>query len=295
MIRYPKALDQIEDAIEAKTGGWLQRATERTRLFSRLGRYAEKYVDDAGTEQNASAFWSEVKPVYLRRQYNKCVYCESRLEGGGAALVHWDLEHFRPKSNVRKWPKKPLYDFPTGEAWPGGYYLLAYHPLNYAASCKPCNTSFKSDYFPIAAARISGSTDPRYYRDEQPYLVYPLGEEDEDPEELITFVGAEAYPKHALDADPRRFRRARLMIDFFGLNRDGLVADRADCLLDIWSHVKLADTGDTFARRRLDRKRSVRAAFASCVRCFLALCATDRSRAGALIPELEKIVDLWQA
>lgn len=295
MIRYPEALDQLDAAVEAESPGWSVKAMERTALFDRLEGYSEDYTAEDGTRHKPSSFWSDVKPVFMRRQHNKCIYCESKLEGEAFSTVQWDLEHFRPKRNVRAWPAKKsafLYDFPTGGDWDAGYYLLAYHLQNYAAACKTCNSPFKSDYFPIAADRVSGGTHPDHYAAEGAYLVYPLGTVDQDPEELITFEGVTAIPRPVREQDEAGWRRARLTIDFFGLNRDGLLARRAWWLLHaVWPSVTNADRGDETAIRSLERIRSERAPFSSCARCFLSVCEQDRERAAALVPIFEHIVD----
>jgi hypothetical protein len=291
MIRYPQALNGVEVAVEVEAPGWLERAETRTAVFAELQRYTEVGTD----AKKLTPFWGEVKPIFMRRQHHKCVYCETKLEGEVFAEIQWDLEHFRPKSRVRAWPDRKsafVYDFPTGEASDSGYYLLAYHLHNYAAACKTCNSPFKSDYFPIAGSRVTAAAHPDNYEAEQPYLVYPLGSTGPDPEELITFDGVEAVPRPSRDVDESGWRRARLIIDFFGLNRDGLVAKRAWWLLQaVWPSLRGAEAGDATAVEYVDRACSARAPYASCSRCFIALYEQDRAAAVALIRVLKRIVD----
>jgi hypothetical protein len=297
MIRYPDALFNLEMAIEIEAKDWLQKALERTEKFVALNQYAEEYIETDGTTKKLAPFWGDVKPVFMVRQSNKCLYCEKKLEG--KSPIECDLEHFRPKSNVRAWPPKKStlsYDFPLGDVPEKGYFLLAYHLHNYGAACKTCNSPYKSDFFPVAAARVSGQRDPAAYLVEEPYLVYPLGQLDEDPEDLIAFDGVRAIPRHNRTVDERKWRRGRVMIDFFGLNRDGLLADRADWLVSaIWSQFLLAETGDLAAIQRLENAKKPSKRFTNCTRCFLNLCATDRAAAEAMIPLLEKIVDTMES
>jgi len=298
MIRYASALDQLEAAVEAEAPGWAARAETRTSILRDLKAYAEEYVDAAGEKKKLSAFWGEVKQVYMRRQYKKCVYCETKLEGARFATVQWDLEHFRPKGNVRRWPPKKSaesYGFEPGEDWPDGYYLLAYHLRNYAAACKTCNSPFKSDYFPVTAARVGSMPHPEDYQAEEPLLLYPLGASDADPETLITFFGAEARPRSPEPGEPghnpSQWRRGRVLINFFGLNRDGLVYNRAWWLLNaVWPNFKLAELGDADGVKNVERARSERAPFTACSRRFLELCEEDRPEAAGLIPVLEEII-----
>jgi len=295
MIRYSDALDQIELTVETEAPGWLEKAAQRTALFSSLERYTEDYVDADGARRKPASFWSEVKPVFMRRQHNKCIYCETKLEGEAFSTVQWDLEHFRPKGNVRAWPGKKatfLYDFPTGSDWEAGYYLLAYHLHNYAAACKTCNSPFKSDYFPIAAARVSGGAHPEDYAAEGAYLVYPLGNVDQDPEELVTFDGVTATPRPLREQDEADWRRARVLIDFFGLNRDGLVAKRAWWLLHaVWPSFQAAKREEETALRNVNRLRSARAPYTNCTKCFLEVCNENPQKAEAMVSVFESIIE----
>ena len=61
----------------------------------------------------------------------------------------YDLEHFRPKREVTRWPTTASgfqYEFETGEGAAGGYPWLAYDCLNYLVSCKTCNQDNKRTY-----------------------------------------------------------------------------------------------------------------------------------------------------
>lgn len=293
MIRYDIPLADLLAAIDAESPNWRTRAAERTKLFRDLGKYAEEWTDPAGTKHNLEPFWSEVKPVYMRFQRNKCIYCETRLEGQQSGVIQWDLEHFRPKGNVRRWPHANgphHYDFGTGDAHPSGYYLLAYHPGNYAAACKTCNSPYKSDYFPIRAVRVSGKEHPADYTAEDAFLVYPIGSDDADPEDLIAFDGAEAIPLHP--TDPVEGTRARIIIDFLGLNRDALQYGRAWHLrYNVWPNYRMAMDGDADALKILDIFKSKRAPYTNCVRCFVALCDTDRAEAEKHLPIFENIIE----
>lgn len=291
MIRYPKALDSIQEAIPQD---WLDRAEERTAFFVEQQCYLEQYTDARGKTRKLTPFWSEVKRVYMRRQYNKCIYCETKLEGSDYAIVQWDMEHFRPKSNVRKW-QKFTYSFSTGDDWPSGYYRLAYHLHNYAVACKTCNSSFKSDYFPVAAARIADKPDPADYRAEEAFLVYPLGVFDEDPEDLLTFEGVTVFPTYTKTQHLWKWKRGQIIIDFFGLNRDGLHEARARWLLQtVWPNIVLAAQGNVDAASALELLRSEKSQFTNCVRCFLTKCEADLSVGEKMLPVFRKILSVME-
>ncbi len=212
MIRYSISSSDILATVATRKPEWEAKARERTQVFVQAGGYVKQ-----------SDFWGDVKSVFIDLQYGKCIYCETFGEDGENSSIQWDLEHFRPKSNVRAWRSRS-FTFPLGDPLPSGYYLLAYHLGNYAASCKTCNSPFKSDYFPIEGDRVIGGATPDAHTSEKAFLVYPIGEKAENPEEFITFRGAQAEPVNGS-------RRGEVMIDFLGLNRDGLQAARARWLM----------------------------------------------------------------
>ncbi|RWB97252.1 MAG: hypothetical protein EOQ56_22945 [Mesorhizobium sp.] len=266
MIRYSYDSAEIETAITALDKKWLQKAKDRTAKFMALGRYEE-----------ASAIWSTVKPVFIKLQHDKCIFCEQRLEGGAYGPVVWDLEHFRPKSTVAAWPdatRHPGLDYANlGTGSNAGYYWLAYELRNYAASCKVCNTIFKLNWFPVAKARASAPTD--VLKDEDPLLCYPLGDMDENPEDLVTFVLTTAVPKHRTG---HRNLRGRIIIDFFGLNkRDNIHRDRAQMIGSIGTLLSDRDRGAASPEvlALLDQLSEPHIPHAACVRAFRRLWEDD--------------------
>ena len=124
MIRYPVTEAELEQRVDAAVASWRSRAATRTARFIAAGGYDE-----------SSSIWSEIKPVFMKLQNDKCAYCERQLasaDSGGA--VEHDLEHFRPKSSVVVWPDGAGVSFATGTASPAGYFWLAYHLLNYSVA-----------------------------------------------------------------------------------------------------------------------------------------------------------------
>ena len=185
-----------------------------------------------------SALWSEIKPVYVRLQHGKCAFCERLLGADEVAAYESDVEHFRPKKGVRPWPPpQPIGDAPYPADLPStpgkgaGYRQLPYHELNYMVACKTCNTRCKANFFPVAKKHQFSATDPlSLHKAEEPYLIYPLGDLDEDPEFIVTFQGLKAIPAPP-SSDGYRFNRARIVIAFFLLNdlarEDQLLLERA--------------------------------------------------------------------
>jgi hypothetical protein len=212
------------------------------------------------------------------------------------ASVEIHLDHFRPKSGVRRWPSAETiaelgltYDFETGEESAAlGYRLLAYHPLNYAAACGTCNSPLKADCFPIGGgARMLDGADPALMGNEEPLVIYPIGEIDEDPEALIRFVGF--VPVSVAAVDGPEGRRARVTIDLFRLGpdqgRDDLIGERSVIIRPLYHHlVSVADADSTterhhFAAREIGRLTSTASPHTNCARSFVRLFAQDRALA----------------
>jgi len=98
-------------------------------------------------------------------------------------------------------------------------------------ACKTCNTRCKGNYFPVAKTHQFAAADPLGLRhNEQPYLIFPLGGLDDDPETLITFMDCKAVPARP-SSDVYAWNRARITIAFFLLNdpsrEDQLILERA--------------------------------------------------------------------
>ncbi|WP_428150911.1 hypothetical protein [Brevundimonas sp.] len=273
MIRYPYDATEVEKAIARLDRRWKAKAAERTEKLIKKARYAER-----------SAIWSTVKPVFMKLQHEKCIFCEQRFEGGLYGPVAWDLEHFRPKSNVAIWPdpgRHPelAYEVDLGQASDAGYYWLAYELQNYAASCKVCNTIFKLNFFPVTQPRAQATATADLLAAEEALLCYPLGDTDEDPEDLVTFILTTAVPRHNSGA---KALRGQVIIDFLGLNkRDGIHVIRAQMIAAAGNLLAERDRGGA-SQAVLDGIEELKEAnvpHASCVRAFLGLWDSDRATA----------------
>ena len=276
MIRVPIARNKLEALIEEKNPGWLARAKTKT---------AE--IENSHNRQITN-IWSPIKPVYMTLQHSKCIYCERELE---SQPIEQDVEHFRPKNNVKRWPvprwMKEEEDIHIQQPRTGsenGYRLLAYHPLNYAAACKTCNSICKRDYFPVAGSRKSMAKNPARMRVEKAYLIYPLGDFDDDPEELIDFHGLSPQAKAS-----RGFKRKRALvtIDLFKLDdairRKGLLRDRASKIEYLYLALRSSQSGDMDEAEKghqaVSRLINPGNGHTNCLKCFKKLFETDREEA----------------
>lgn len=277
MIRIHITETDLERLVDAAVPNWRKRAGDRTKKFIAAGRYDEK-----------KGIWSEVKAVFMDLQHHKCAYCERKLaapDHGGS--VEHDLEHFRPKSSVEVWPDGSRFKFATGTASPAGYFWLAYHLLNYSVACKKCNSGLKSNYFPVASPRGSSSATPAdLTASEQPFLVYPLGDLDDDPAAVIAFDGHSVVP--AKRTGPRR-RRADVTIHFFRLNtREELLRERAEVVAHLDHYLGTIESKREPAVRKADAREAVirmrrpSSPHSACAFAFTELYRQDRPLARAI-------------
>lgn len=286
MIRYATSQADLEAKVDAAVPTWRGRAATRTAKFVTAGKYEE-----------SSAIWSEIKPVFMAVQHDKCAYCERQLasaDSGGA--VEHDLEHFRPKSSVAVWPDGSAFAFPTGTPSPAGYFWLAYHLLNYSVACKKCNTGLKLNFFPVPGTRGAAAKSPTdLAAAEKPFLVYPIGELDDDPAEVITFEGLNAIP--AKKTGPRR-RRADVTIRFFRLNtREELLRQRATLLDSLGNHLETINDPTTpparvtAVKKTVERMLKPTAQHSACVAAMTRLYVSNVAQARALIDAARAYLD----
>ncbi|MCP5046227.1 MAG: hypothetical protein GY940_03590 [bacterium] len=291
MIRFNVTYNQLLKLIKEHDDSWLNHAQNKTETFRQLGKYEE-----------GKNIWRRVVRVYMNLQHNKCPFCERKLEGAKTGGTReFDIEHFRPKSSVNAWPSKKIIkefklpaDFPRSAGSSTGYYLLPYHPLNYTVSCKPCNSSLKSNYFPIKGERDLENDDPRQLGKEKPYLVYPLGDNDEDPEKIIKYNGVMAVP---VSLSGHNYDRARVIIVFFRLNvREGYFAERAEKISHMFQslenyHCSPSQRHRKLAKRAIAKLTSEKSPHTNCARSFKKLYETNKPNALKMIDGIMKYLE----
>ena len=291
MIGYRITKAQMEALIEAEAPGWLHKVATRTAGFHQKGFYDE-----------TSSIWSEVKVVYMRLQGDcKCAYCERKLESIDFGKIEQDVDHFRPKGRVREWNlPKALTDLGIkATAVPDedrGYFLLPYHPFNYAASCKPCNSALKKDYFPIAGKYSLMGDDPKKLLAEKPFLIFPVGGFDDEPEELIRFHGVSPQP---VAANGHNRERALVTIEFFKLDdeakRKNLLRERAVIIIALHPQLEKLAGGATGnakveAQRLVEGFTAPNSAHTNCARSYRDLFQNDRAEAKEVFDGAFKLI-----
>ena len=276
MIRYDVDADDLQARVEQHARGWTARAATRTEAFRERRRYEE-----------GTSIWSEVKPVFMELQGDgKCCFCERKFESGNLGRYELDIEHFRPKDSIRNWPcPQSLVDDGVTLTTPpdanNGYYLLSYDLLNYAVACKPCNSGLKKGYFPIGGAYDADGDDPREMTAEQPWLIYPIGRLDVDPEDVITFDGL--LPQSRC-ADHLLQLRGLVTIEFFHLDdvigRKNLMLERAMIVRLLYDElIQATDQESADAAALVEEMLAPTALHANCSRSFARLFRSDRDRA----------------
>ncbi len=292
MIAYRVTQVQLEMLIEAESSGWLKKAATRTAGFREKNCYEE-----------SSTIWSDVKAVYMRLQGDcKCAYCERKLELTPFGKIEQDVEHFRPKGRIRAWklPKSLKEQGVLVTTVPDekrGYFLLPYHPLNYLAACKPCNSLLKKDYFPIAGEYdLTGDDPAQLHITEKLLLICPIGDFDHAPEDFIRFHGVSPQA-----VAPNGFNRERALvtIEFFKLDdateRKNLFRERASIIVALHPQLeKLADgtteRGKDDAQQLVEGFTSPKSAHTNCARSFRDLFHNNRAEAKAVFDSASKLI-----
>lgn len=284
MIRYSISLYDLVNRINALKPTWIKRAYERTQLYITAKDFT------GGTD-----FWGEIKSIYIELQHEKCAYCETKLQGAMLASKVHEVEHYRPKQSVAAWPNNNISywagfkpSWPVGQESKTGYYKLAYHPLNYAIACTRCNSTLKSNYFPVRGKRKTAGDHPSKMLAELPLLVYPISSVDpDDPADLITFQGVLAVPKHSSGA---AYERAITNIEFFQLNHEDLTSRRAQEISKLW--MALEEVSNPRSKKSGEKAKKIAAnicspssQFTSCMNAFRKLYQNN-------YVEAEQIADL---
>jgi hypothetical protein len=116
---------------------------------------------------------------------------------------------------------------------------------------------------------------------ERPFLPYPLGDVDEDPEDVITFDGVIAIPRKR---NGPRWRRAKVTIAFFQLNlREELLRERARSLVALDNALAILESDSQAerveqAQEDVRRLRSTASPHAGCVRAACQTYVENRAR-----------------
>ena len=156
----------------------------------------------------------------------------------------------------------------------------------------------KLDRFPIAGPRAATVSEiAALNSDEQPFLIFPLGTNDDNPRDLIGFRGAVPFVKAKSGF---RRQRAQVTIDFFHLadpKREELYRDRFELIRNLWGSIKIANATNSNpeeiadAQTTLEVLRSARSAHSSCASAFVKLFEQDPTKAFQVAQEAAKYLN----
>ena len=302
MIQYPVALRELSrivsrqlptirnrDGKPRKNGriAWRLQARQQTQQL----RGTRAYNVDRENE-----IWPDLKDIFERVQGGKCAFCEKKLPVHKSGRVEGDIEHYRPKNGVVAWPTTHL--IPIGRQDADCYYLLAFHLRNYLLACGICNQDYKRNYFPIAGPRCPAhSCRPRDLAAERPYLLHPLDPNEENPEELIEFIGIVPIPRAAKGSPS--YWRAVVTIELLGLtggNRLDLDLERAETIARVFLALELRaiDGNDPVAAKTVSDLTNDAMPHRNCARSFKRLYDNDPSVAAYTAQQALKFVDSVQ-
>ena len=236
-----------------------------------------------------SSPWSEIKPIFVGLQFGKCGYCETRVQYSLSTNKYdSDIEHFRPKNRTTSWLPNGNSSVLMGYA--DGYFWLATKVENYLLSCKTCYSELKGNNFPIAGhVGRNKQTVRSLNAKEKPYLIFPIGTIDDDPETLIEWHGLIPKPVFSEALDSYGFWRAKVTIELFQLDlREDLLQQRAEQLLLLWEALSSNDlTRLEQLNKQLDDNRTPHAA---CIRAFLRLFLVNPDAAKVRVQEAQDIL-----
>ncbi|QPN66247.1 hypothetical protein [Synechococcus sp. CBW1006] len=165
-----------------------------------------------------TSLWRELKEWLLALSHGKCWFSEAR-----DCFSYWDVEHFRPKKNVRNVRGS------SGE----GYWWLAFDWHNFRI-CGNVGNRKKGAYFPLrdGCPHVGPLGDLRY---EQPLLLDPADEDD--PNLLFFNLEGEAIPEpHVTDAWERD--RVEYSVERYKLDYPPLSNSRKLVWAECWSQVQ---------------------------------------------------------
>lgn len=153
--------------------------------------------------------WTEnkVKAFLYQYQHGKCCYCERKRD-----KREMDVEHFRPKAEVKKNKNHQ------------GYWWLAYEWDNLLLSCKTCNTK-KGTQFPLQNEQSRAFTPKDDLKKEKPFLINPL---TENPEDFIEYDCLESTIM--IKAIGKNERGKRTVNELTGINNLEVLKNRAEHL-----------------------------------------------------------------
>lgn len=182
--------------------------------------------------------WTDFKSVFAEAQHGKCGFCEAKVLVTGFG----DVEHYRPKAEVRDLPKDraDLGTHVLHTATPCGrtrgtlvavvgYWWLAYTWENWLFACTLCNQTYKANFWPVCESpRVAHAEHCEHH--ETPLLLSPF--DGPNP------VKALAYSRDGLISERDRSPWGTATIDTCGLDRFELAQERGKIARMVFAYLE---------------------------------------------------------
>ena len=138
----------------------------QTKGLTETNRLKQLFLQEEDYEKGIKVFefdnkiygHSTVKKVLLTSHFEKCCFCERKIESG-------HVEHFRGKGGYQQSESNKIVK--------PGYYWLAYEWSNLFLSCARCNSTYKRNFFPLANPLERAISHLYDINKEQPLLIDP--------------------------------------------------------------------------------------------------------------------------
>jgi hypothetical protein len=146
----------------------------------------------------------------------------------------------------------------------------------------------KKRYFPVESNYMLVGEEPSQMLNEKPLLIYPVGDFDENPENLIRFHGVSPQ---AVENSGYKRARALVTIEFFHLDnvekRRNLLEERARIIIILYPQLEKITDGASDAKLAsaqgiIAKSTSPEAPHTNCARSFKRLYENDRREAEAI-------------
>ena len=225
MIKIERAEPPKNTALDNRREEELQRIEK----LAETGRLKSSCITELWSQKSDP----RIKEFLYESQCRKCCYCERKLPKGET-----DVEHFRPKGEVKKTEKKHQ-----------GYWWLVYSWENLLIACRTCNRK-KGTKFPLKDGKKRAYTKDSDLDQEEPFLINPL---EENPEQCIYYqeLGEVGLMVKAVG----NCERSKKTVDeLTEINHREVMLERADKLEDYRMWADLKKNGNDEWRSKADKR-----------------------------------------
>ena len=204
---------------------WLQRCDTSTEELTTHVLGGGEVIIDENLYREFKKFYRDGDAPFAR----KCAYCETIITGSQDG----DVEHFRPKKQLRNFKNEIVMDTTQvpAKSHPG-YYWLAYKWENLLVACKLCNSLRghfpdhigKGNRFPVNG---NYAWNPGEEENEHPLLLNPMWD---DPTSHLSIDETGVFRPLS--------EKGEVTEKLLGLNKRNLPEDRAKTYQDVQSYLK---------------------------------------------------------